>query len=284
MASPAVPKFDASTINFPPQSPPDASVAAASNREYLKEGDGFTLVFTLPFAREALYKELTSARQLGVDHTSVTISITKRTDSAQAELDRKLELSARAPAAIRQQEEEKAVNELSVGCERSVRFPDGVVVSQLVELVALQRIRWRQTKSERATNMVGKPGGALPEVTIALDELPDNSGTSIRMTYDFYQILKADGTPLDGAMMSKLLSQATRGWSADMKSRGYETVSGAEALTGRPGFSPGGGSTFDPSALGATVLRSARTMKSDVDEEESMKAAMMERAKASMKK
>ena len=45
-----------------------------------------------------------------------------------------------------------------------------------------------------------------------VDPLPNDGGTSIRMTYDFYQILKSDGTPLDGGMMAKLLSQATRGW------------------------------------------------------------------------
>ena len=43
----------------------------------------------------------------------------------------------------------------------------------------------------------------MPEVVIALDELPDGKGTSIRMTYDM-QILKSDGTPLDGALMKPL--------------------------------------------------------------------------------
>ena len=85
--------------------------------------------------------------------------------------------------------------------------------------------------------LLRRGGCALPEVTIQLDELPDQQGTSVRMTYDFYQILKADGTPLDGAMMSKLLSQATRGWAVDMKNRGYPTVDGGEALTGRRGGS-----------------------------------------------
>jgi len=78
--------------------------------------------------------------------------------------------------------------------------------------------------------------------------------------------------------MSKLLSQATRGWAADMKARGYETVDGSEARTGRAGYSPGNMPDF-----GSTVLRSARMMKNDVSEEEAMKKAMMEKAKASMK-
>ena len=81
------------------------------------------------------------------------------------------------------------------------------------------------------TNMVGKDGGPLPEVTIVLDELPENKGTTIRMTYDFYQILKADGTPLDGALMSKLLTQATQGWGLDMVARGYNTVDGSDPVS-----------------------------------------------------
>lgn len=163
--------------------------------------------------------------------------------------------------------------QLSVGCERTVNFPDGVVVSELVELVEPSIIRWKQVKSERSTNMVGKDGGDLPQVTIALDELPDGKGTSIRMTYDFYQIIKADGTPLDGGMMSKLLSQATQGWAADMTSRGYATVEGAEPVTAR------GSSGFSsPTDFGSTVLRSARSMKKDMEEEAAMKEAMRQRA------
>ena len=265
--------------------PSQATVEAASNREYITEGDAFTLMFTLPFRREDVYRELVSPRQLGVDHTTVKISVTKRSDAAEERLQRKLRESARGNEAseIKQHLQESALAELSVGCERTVNFPDGVVVSELVELVDNQRIRWRQVRSERATNMVGKPGGALPEVTIALDELPDASGTSVRMTYDFYQILKQDGTPLDGSMMSKLLGQATKGWSVDMKNRGYETVDGGEALTGRPGYPSGGSAPIQIGQGGSVVLRSARRMKDDVQEEEDMKRAMMERAAAKMK-
>ena len=281
--SPAVPKFDASTLNPDISDGATASSVEAAAREYLTEGDGFTLVFTLPYRREDIYKELVSARQLGVDHSSVKIAVTRRSDVAESELQRKLQISARQRGPVKEQLEEEAINELSVGCERTVTFPDGVVVSVLVELIENERIRWRQMRSERATNMVGKPGGALPEVTIFLDTLPNNAGTSVRMTYDFYQIIKQDGTPLDGVMMSKLLSQATRGWSVDMKNRGYETVAGEEALTGRLSFSPGS-STFNPADMGSTVLRSARRMKDDVDEEAKMKAEMLARAAAKMNK
>ena len=227
MASPSVPRFDVSTL----KSPTPADQGAASDRQYIDEGDGFTLIFSLPFRRQDVFSELISPKQLGVDHTSVTISITKRTDEAESELQRQLELSARGreAAEIKRHLAESAMSALSVGCERTVTFPDGVVVSELVELVEPTVIRWRQLRSERQTNMVGKEGGPLPEVTIALDELPDNRGTSIRMTYDFYQILKQDGTPLDGGMMSKLLSQATQGWAKDMQSRGYQTSDGGEA-------------------------------------------------------
>ena len=84
-------------------------------------------------------------------------------------------------------------------------------------------------------------------------------------------------------MMSKLLSQATRGWAVDMKNRGYDTVDGGEALTSRATHG-GGGTSSDMSALGTTVLRSARKLKDDISEEEEMKRAMLERAKACMKK
>ena len=286
MASPAIPKFDAATLN---RATPSGQFASPNelrppHAEYLQEGDAFTLVFTLPYKRRT-YIASYSPKQLGVDHSTVKISITKRTDQAESEVHQKLQLSARGnkSQAEKNKEQEAILGELSLGCERTVTFPDGVVVSELVELVQPTRIRWRQLSSERSTNMVGKPGGALPEVTIALDELPNDGGTSIRMTYDFYQILKSDGTPLDGGMMSKLLSQATRGWANDMSARGYMTVDGGAALTGRAGYSPQGAG-LSPADLGSTVLRSARRMKDDMDEEARMKAEMLERARAAKKK
>jgi len=121
--------------------------------------------------------------------------------------------------------------------------------------------------------MLGKEGGALPEVTIALDELAD--GTSVRMTYDFYQIINSkDGSILDGPQMSKLLATATQGWSADMRRRGYAPLDGS---------SEGGSSTPRSSTPRSTVLRAAGQMKSDLEEEAAMKKAMLERAAASMK-
>jgi hypothetical protein len=281
MSSPAVPKFDASTLQ--PQAALGAgSQGPASDRKYINEGDGFTLMFSLPFQRADIYRELISPKQLGVDHSNVQIKITRRTDSEQAKLEQQLQESARGKESkeIIEHVQSSLLSSLSVGCERTVTFPDGVVVSELVELVEPSVIRWRQVESKRSTNMVGKPGGDLPEVTIALDELPDDAGTSIRMTYDFYQIIKEDGTALDGGMMSKLLSQATQGWAGDMASRGYQTCTGGEALTAR------GGSGFgrNPAELGSVVLRSARSMKKDMDEEAAMKEAMMARAAASMGK
>lgn len=297
-----VPKFDVGTLNIPERPVQTAGQAVPSDRMYNNEGDAFTLVFSLPFRREDIYAELVSPKQLGVDHSSVTIQITKRTDAAEAALQRELEASARGNEAreIKQHLAETAMAALSVGCERTVTFPDGVVVSELVELVNPSVIRWRQIASNRQTNMVGKEGGPMPEVVIALDELPDGKGTSIRMTYDFYQILKSDGTPLDGALMSKLLSQATQGWGADMVARGYETIDGADPVTARgapPPAPSGGGGWFgfgggsqEPAKvttaadIGSSVLRSARLMKSDQDEEAAMKEAMRQKALASMNK
>jgi len=232
----------------------DASDGAITSRQYISDGDGFTLIFTLPFKCEDVYRELISEKQLGVDHTNIKIKVTR--------------LAGDAPAAA------SGASPLSVGCEREVTFPDGVIVSQLIELTEPSKIRWRQLSSNRETNMLGKVGGALPEVTIALDSLGD--GTSVRMTYDFYQIVnKRDGSVLDGPQMSRLLATATQGWSADMRRRGYQPLNeGTEGSTSTP----------RSSQPGSSVLRAAGQMKSDLDEEAAMKAAMMERARAAMAK
>ena len=232
----------------------DASDGAITSRQYISDGDGFTLIFTLPFKCEDVYRELISEKQLGVDHTNIKIKVTR--------------LAGDAPAAA------SGASPLSVGCEREVTFPDGVIVSQLIELTEPSKIRWRQLSSNRETNMLGNVGGALPEVTLALDSLAD--GTSVRMTYDFYQIVnKRDGSVLDGPQMSRLLATATQGWSADMRRRGYQPLNeGTEGSTSTP----------RSSQPGSSVLRAAGQMKSDLDEEAAMKAAMMERARAAMAK
>ena len=79
------------------QLPPDASTVRVTSRQLAARTGcthAFTLVFALPFRREHIYKELVSARQLGVDHTTVKISITKRTDKAEAALQSKLDAAA----------------------------------------------------------------------------------------------------------------------------------------------------------------------------------------------
>ena len=136
-----------------------ATVEAASNREYITEGDAFTLMFTLPFRREDVYRELVSPRQLGVDHTTVKISVTKRSDAAEERLQRKLRESARGNEAseIKQHLQESALAELSVGCERTVNFPDGTVVSELVELVDNQRSACTPQSSHSAPSRRASP-------------------------------------------------------------------------------------------------------------------------------
>jgi len=218
--------------------------AQLTSRQYIDEGDGFTLVFTLPYKRQNIFDELIAEKQLGVDHSNIKIQVTRPGD-AQAK-----------PGAA-----------LSQGCERTVLFPDGKVVSQLIELTEPSMIKWKQMSSERDTNMVGKPGGDLPTVSIALDEL--DGGTSIRMTYDFFQIVHKDGSVLDGPQMSKLLAQATSGWSADMARRGYSQAQ-----------QNGGGATPRSGQPSATVVRAAGQVQSDRSEEAAMKEAMMARAKA----
>ena len=89
-------------------------------------------------------------------------------------------------------------------------------ISELIDLQTHKKIQWRQLTSERETNMLGKPddSGAvavedLPKVTLDLEELPSGGGTSVRMTYDFFQIInKTTGHELKGDDMAKLLGQA----------------------------------------------------------------------------
>jgi len=246
-------------------------------RNYTSEGNGFSLVFTLPFMRKDVYRELIAPKQLGVDHSNVEINVTKRTQQAQADLEAQLTATARGRESdeIKKWQEEVLKNGLSVGCERTVKFPDGVVVSELVELVDDQLIRWRQLTSERETNMIGSESGPLPETTIRLDELEDDMGTSVHMTYDFWKIKKSDGSEIPGELMSSLLKTATQGWAQDMASRGYSTCQGQAPNTGRPGYENAGGSLD----IGSSVLRSARRMQQDLEEEAAMKQAMIDKAK-----
>jgi len=240
MASPA----KQMTLHIPSGNTSDPAQMTA--RQYIDEGDGFTLIFKLPYKRQDVFAELIAEQQLGVDHSNITISVTRPGD----------ETSKPTGSA------------LSQGCERTVNFPDGKVVSELVELTWPSMIKWRQLTSQRDTNMVGKAEGELPTVAIALDELAD--GTSIRMTYDFYQIQHKDGSVLDGPQMSKLLAQATAGWGADMERRGYKA-----SMAGS-----GDGATPRGSLPNATVVRAAGQVQKDRADEDSMKAEMMAKARA----
>jgi len=78
-------------------------------------------------------------------------------------------------------------------------------------------------------------------------------------------------------MMSKLLSQATQGWAADMAARGYSTIDGGAPLTYRENANAVASAADGPTS---TVLRSARRMKEDLEEEKAMKEAMLAKARA----
>ena len=58
------------------QIPKDAAApdGAVTSRQYIEEGDGFTLIFTLPYKREDVYTELIAEKQLGVDHSNIQIA------------------------------------------------------------------------------------------------------------------------------------------------------------------------------------------------------------------
>ena len=235
-----------------------------SARRYDLEGGGFTLIFTLPYNVADVYKELVAEKQLGVDHQNITIELFHKKDAAA--LGKQLALSATASEAADMTNwlAGAGAKELYVGVRRKVTFPDGPVISELIDLQTHKKIQWRQLTSERETNMLGKPddSGAvavedLPKVTLDLEELPSGGGT----TYDFYKIInKTTGHELKGDDMAKLLGQATQGWSIDMKRRGYEPLATTgEELSSTPRSS---------------VVRAAKFMASDQEEEMRMKGLM----------
>jgi len=248
--------------------PHDASVpdGMQSARRYDYEGDGFTLIFTLPFKVQDVYSQLVAEKQLGVDHTNIKIELSGTPDAAAEKLQAQLKVTASDAEAADIQKWNEGIsgkpNVLFVGVKRKVIFPDGAVESELIDLQPCRKIQWRQLTSDRETNMLGKTTEVedLPKVTLDLEEMAD--GTSVRMTYDFFQIKnKKTDHVLNGAEMSQLLSQATQGWSADMKRRGYSPLTESEdgiGLTPR-----------------SAVVRSTKFMQSDQEEEQRMKQAML---------
>jgi hypothetical protein len=244
------------------------SSGPVTERQYTTEGDGFSLSFTMPFKCEDVYRELISEKQLGVDHTSITMKITRPGKEEALRSARLQEQLAGAATPAEAADIKAFIDQTHIayerGCQRTVYFPDGEVVSELIDLIPNRRIQWLQISSTRDVNMIGK-GSKLPVVTMRLEPLAD--GTTVNMTYDFYQILQKDGKVLTGETMAKLLESATAGWSVDMRRRGYtplEAVEDSGAGTPR---------SFTPS--GPTVLRASARMKQDQEEEKAMKAAML---------
>lgn len=230
-----------------------------TERQLVQDGSGFTFIFQMPFKRADIFAELMSEKQLGVDHANIKMKITLPGKVESARLQKQLGEGASVEDHLKKMSLGSNGIKYEVGCQRTVYFPDGEVVSELIDLAESERIQWKQLSSKRDTNMVGLDD-KLPIVTIALEDAEDGLGTTVKMTYDFYQIIAKDGSQVEGPTMTKMLSMATAGWKDDMVSRGYEIIAGADA----------GGS---PSSR---VVRS--NMKNDMDEEARMKAEMMARA------
>ena len=94
-----------------------------------------------------------------------------------------------------------------------------------------------------------------------LSEMAD--GCNVKMTYDFHKVLKSGGGEIAGSEMQKMLEASTRGWSAEMSTRGYAKCKA----------NAGGGLDFGFTPRGS-VVRSAARMKADLEEEAAMKAAL----------
>jgi hypothetical protein len=142
-----------------------------TERQYTTEGDGFTLMFQMPFKREDVFRELMAENQLGVDHSTIRMKITQPGNIESARLRKELETTATASEARDIQTFiDQAHVKYEVGCQRTVYFPDGPVVSELIDLVENERIQWKQISSERQTNMIGSSDDKKPVITIALDE------------------------------------------------------------------------------------------------------------------
>ena len=153
MASPAIKAF---TINIPHDiNAPDGLQSA---RRYDREGGGFSLIFTLPFKVEDVYRELVAEKQLGVDHKNIQIELSDAGAAVAAQLNKQLKVTASASEAadIKKWSESPSGRHgvLYVGVERTVTFPDGRVVSKLVELEENKKIKWRQQVTEREVNML----------------------------------------------------------------------------------------------------------------------------------
>ena len=167
-------------------------------------GNVHEVVISVPFPRDAVYKELTSATlPLGLDRGRVGMRVLKNwEDSTQ-------------------------IDTLQIGCIREATFygNGGTATSELLELEQDRLIKWQELESSfSSTRMVGI-GRHKPTFCIQLSDAP--IGTRALLRYEFYRIESRGlcGTRLDPMfpteITSKLGATLRNSWVSDMVQRKY---------------------------------------------------------------
>ena len=196
---------------------------------------GFRVKFSLPFKRDDVFKEALSAKEpLGATSRDLKITI----------------LRAGAGAAD---------GAVALGCVRKAEFSRpfaGSTVSELVEVVAPERLVWRQLESKAPVVLVGDEGAAAAAAAAALGaalaaggdieegagagstftvELAEaNDGTAVTLVYKFERIALARPwcflEPLTPTLLRWLLSASLgKQWRDDMLRRGHASLTDAAA-------------------------------------------------------
>ena len=251
---------------------------------------GFRVKFSLPFKRDDVFKEALSAKEpLGATSRDLKITI----------------LRAGAGAAD---------GAVALGCVRKAEFSRpfaGSTVSELVEVVAPERLVWRQLESKAPVVLVGDEGAAAAAAAAALGAAPTaggdieegagagstftvelaeaNDGTAVTLVYKFERIALARPwcflEPLTPTLLRWLLSASLgKQWRDDMLRRGHASLTDAaaaklQAIAKGRAVRQATAGNLQAYVAGAQV-RAPEQVKKDVDEEAEMKAAMKAKAEA----
>lgn len=170
-----------------------------------KDGTGFFIVFNVPFRRDEIFAELLNDdAPLGVDTDDVDFVILK-------------------PG-------REAGKLVSSGCVRQATYQSpiwGRTITELREIKAPNYMRWSTLMQEGTLFQFTGKGEDNPKIQIALKELKKNTGTTVTIRLDFFDVgfngffcclsfLAQDFLRL--SMESKL----PKLWTESMLSRGYQ--------------------------------------------------------------
>ena len=172
----------------------------APRREVL--GNVHEVEFSVPFPRDAIYKELTSATTpLGIDRGKVDMRCLKSWDDS------------------------TQIDALQIGCIREATFygNGGTATSELLELEQDRLVKWQELEtSVNKTRMVGI-GRHKPTFCVRLFDAP--IGTRALLRYEFYRIESRGlcGTKLEATfpadITDRLAVTLRDSWVSDMMQR-----------------------------------------------------------------